>query len=148
MNGQPLPGMYWDAEKKKYFSIKSAKGMDVKYSQENIQKAERKERIRKIATARSDKIRKERVVRRYPHSFALTHVEREIGSKRRSFYVQNLWPNACASGVNQESDKVISGQTRVRLFDRYVSLHRSQSQELVRGTPGYLKTETIRQSVC
>jgi hypothetical protein len=133
MNGQPLPGMYWDAEKKKYFSIKSAKGMDVKYSQENIQKAERKERIQKVVTARSNKIRKERVVRRYPHSSAQTHVEREIGNKRRSFYVQNLWPDACAASVDQEPEEVVSAQTRVRLFDRYVRAH-----DPMRDTPGYL----------
>jgi hypothetical protein len=118
MNGQPLPGFYWDAEKKKYFSIQSARGMDVKYSEENIRKTERKERVQKVAIARSDKIRKERVVRRHPHSFAQTHVEREIGIRRRSVYVHSLWPDACTSGIDDMPQQVVSSPERIRLFDR------------------------------
>jgi hypothetical protein len=119
MNGQHLPGFYWDAEKKKYFSIKSARGMDVKYSAENLRKEEKKVRIQMTATARSNKIRKERVVRRNANSFAQTHIEREIGIKRRSFYVRNLWPNVCASGIDEQQE-IIPMEARIELFDRYV----------------------------
>ena len=120
MNGQHLPGFYWDAEKKKYFSIKSARGTNLKYSAENIRKEEKKTRVQKVATARLNKIRKERVVRRSADSVAQWHVQREIGVERRSLYVQNLWPNVCAAGIENPPQEIFSSQARVRLFDRYV----------------------------
>ncbi|KAF1938368.1 hypothetical protein EJ02DRAFT_457932 [Clathrospora elynae] len=129
MNGQPLPGFYWDPEKKKYFQIQSqnaARGLNLKHSLHNIRKEERKERLQKTATARSDKIRKERVYRRNANSFAHTHVEREIGIKRRAYFTQVLWPDACVSGVSKQPQQIIerpvdvSVQQRpaVRYFDR------------------------------
>jgi hypothetical protein len=119
MNGQPLPGFYWDAEKKKYFSIASARGMDLKYSAANIRKEEKKAVVQRVATAHSKRVRKERVVRLKPHSFAQTHIEREIGVKRRS-YMQIMWPDACASGINVKPQQVLPSQDRIRLFDRCV----------------------------
>ena len=124
MNGQAIPGYYFDEEKKKYFKIQSrtaAQGVDFKYSLDNIRKLERKERIQNISIARSNKVRKERVVRCNLNSFALTHVEREIGIKRRSAYIQHLWPDACVFGIDSQPQQVITtrpGQQSIRVFDR------------------------------
>ncbi|RAR04203.1 hypothetical protein DDE82_004642 [Stemphylium lycopersici] len=124
MNGQPIPGYYWDTEKKKYFKIQSqnaARGFDLKYSLDNIRKEERKERIQKAATARSNKIRKERVVRRYPNSFAQTNIEREIGFERRSFYLNGPWTDAAAFRIDSDPKQVISKRpchASIRIFDR------------------------------
>ncbi|KAA8620131.1 hypothetical protein PtrSN002B_004302 [Pyrenophora tritici-repentis] len=124
MNGQPIPGYYFDEEKKKYFKIQSrtaSQGGDFKYSVDNIKKLERKERIQNITIARSNKVRKERVVRRNPNSFVLTHVEREIGIKRSLAYIQHLWPDACAFGIESQPQQVITttpSQPFIRLFDR------------------------------
>ena len=124
MNGQPIPGYYWDTEKNKYFKIQSqnaARGFDLKYSLDNIRKEERKERIHKAATARSNKIRKERVVRRYPNSFAQTNIEREIGFKRRSFYFNGPWTDAAALRIDSDPKQVISRRPchgSIRVFDQ------------------------------
>ncbi|KAF1828741.1 hypothetical protein BDW02DRAFT_206628 [Decorospora gaudefroyi] len=124
MNGQALPGFYWDSEKKKYFKIQSqnaARGLDLKYSLDNIRKEERKERIQNATNARSNQIRKERVVRRNQNSFAYSHVEREIGTRRQSYYLQNTWPDACTSGISSRPADVISrrpSHAPIRLFDR------------------------------
>ena len=110
MNGQPIPGYFWDAEKKKYFRIQNqtaAQGSNLKYSSANIKKTERKERIQNVALARSNKLKKERVVRRNPNSFAQTNIDREIGLKRRSRYVHGLWPDACAAGIQNRPEKVL-----------------------------------------
>jgi len=110
MNGQPIPGYFWDAEKKKYFRIQNqtaAQGSNLKYSSANIKKTERKERIQNVALARSNKLKKERVVRRNPNSFAQTNIDREIGLKRRSRYIHGLWPDACAAGFQKRPEKVL-----------------------------------------
>ncbi|KAI4608394.1 hypothetical protein J4E83_009199 [Alternaria metachromatica] len=110
MNGQPIPGYFWDAEKKKYFRIQTqtaAQGSNLKYSSANIKKTERKERIQNVALARSNKLKKERVVRRNTNSFAQTNIDREIGLKRRSRYVHGLWPDACAAGIQERPEKVL-----------------------------------------
>ncbi|KAI4706408.1 hypothetical protein J4E89_008823 [Alternaria sp. Ai002NY15] len=110
MNGQPIPGYFWDAEKKKYFRIQNqtaAQGSNLKYSSANIKKTERKERIQNVALARSNKLKKERVIRRNPNSFAQTNIDRELGLKRQSRYVHGLWPDACAAGIEQRPEKVL-----------------------------------------
>ncbi|KAH7355920.1 hypothetical protein BKA66DRAFT_429158 [Pyrenochaeta sp. MPI-SDFR-AT-0127] len=124
MNGQSIPGFYFDPEKKKYFRIQgqaAARDLNLKYSLDNIRKEERKERLHKTATARSNKIRKERVVRRNASSFAQAHVEREVGVKRRSLYVQNFWPDACVSGVRSRPKQILDkphDASAIRYFDR------------------------------
>ncbi|CAA9963854.1 hypothetical protein PTMSG1_07213 [Pyrenophora teres f. maculata] len=124
MNGQPIPGYFFDEEKKKYFKIQTrtaSQGSEFKYSVDNIKKLERKEHIQNISIARSNKVRKERVVRRNPNSFVLTHVEREIGIKRNLAYIQHLWPDACAFGIKSQPQQVITttpSQPSIRLFDR------------------------------
>lgn len=123
MNGQPIPGFYFDPEKKKYFRIQgqvAARDLNLKYSLDNIRKEERKERLQKAAAARSHKIRKERVVRRHASSFAQTNVEREIGVKRPSLYVHNLWPDACVFGVSNRPKQILDRPyaASLRYFDR------------------------------
>lgn len=123
MNGQAIPGYYWDADKKKYFKIQSqnaARGFDLKYSLDNIRKEERKQRKQKAVAARSDKIRKERVVRRNPNSITQTNIDRELGSKRHSFYFSNLWADACAFGIDTRPKQVVRRRADygpIRLFD-------------------------------
>lgn len=124
MNGQAIPGYYWDVDKKKYFKIQSqnaARGFDLKYSLTNIKKEEHKQRIRKAVAARSDKIRKERVVRRNPNSITQANIDRELGSKRCSFYLSNLWTDACAFGIDARPKQIVSRRADsgpTRLFDR------------------------------
>jgi hypothetical protein len=120
MNGQPIPGYFWDAEKKKYFRIQNqtaAQGSNLKYSSANIKKTERKERIQNVALARSNKVKKERVVRRNPNSFAQTNIDRETGIRRRSRYVHGLWPDACAAGIDSRPEEVLPS-CQLRLFDK------------------------------
>ena len=123
MNGQEIPGFYYDPEKKKYFKIQSAtasRHLDLKYSAQNIRKKERVERVQGTANAHIQRARKERIVRH--HASTLTQIcqEREIGLRRPSYYVQGAWPNACMSGVSARPKKVIdkSQGAHVRLFDR------------------------------
>lgn len=123
MNGQQIPGFYWDPEKKKYFKIQSAtasRDLNLKYSVANIRKAERGERLQRTASAQTTKIRKQRVVRRHATNLVQTCVEQEIGSRSRAYYMHSLWPDACMSGVRAEPQFVVGepGTTPIRYFDR------------------------------
>jgi WD40 repeat protein len=123
MNGQAIPGFYWDPEKKKYFKIQSAtasRDLNLKYSAPNIRKKEREERIQSTASARIQRARKERVVRQNFNNVTQTCLEREIGVKRRSYYVQSTWPEACMHGVSARPRKVIDKPPGppIRRFDR------------------------------
>ncbi|RYN86598.1 hypothetical protein AA0119_g12730 [Alternaria tenuissima] len=128
MNGQAIPGYFWDAEKKKYFRIQNqtaAQGSNLKYSSENIRKTERKERIQYVAIARSNKIRKERVVRRNPNTFAQTNLDREVGLRRTSRYLHGFWPDACAAGIESDAQEVLGSRHpyNIRFFDRNSNEH-------------------------
>lgn len=123
MNGREIPGFYFDPEKNKYFKILGAnasRGLDLKYSAENIRKRDRVERVQKTTAARYSKTRTERVVRRHASNLTQTCAEREIGFRRRSFYIQNLWPDACIYGVRAKPTKVIDkpADGAIRCFDR------------------------------
>ena len=123
MNGQPIPGFYFDPDKKKYFRIQgqaAARGANLKHSLDNIRKEERKERLQKAAATRDSKIRRERVVRRRASTLVQTEVEREIGFKRRSFYAQNLWPDVCSSGLASRPKQLLARphDASIRYFDR------------------------------
>lgn len=123
MNGQHIPGFYFDQEKGKYFRIQSqaaARGLDLKYSTSNLVKERRKENVQKTATAKKARTQKERVVRRHAHSFVQTDLDREIGFKRRPVYLQNIWPEACMSGVSSTPEPVTSSDDQgvIRFFDR------------------------------
>lgn len=123
MNGQSIPGFYFDTEKKKYFKIQSAaasRDLDLKYSAENIRKKERRERFHNVAAARTSKVRKERVVCRYASNLTQTCADRELGIKRPSFYMHHLWPEACMFGVSSKPKKVVemSSEAPIRCFDR------------------------------
>lgn len=123
MNGQHIPGFYYDQEKKKYFKIQSqsaARGLNLKYSTSNLVKERRKENVQRAAIAKKARTQKERVVRRHAHSFTQNDLDREIGFKRRSVYLQTIWPEACMSGVNPSPELVTSSDDQgiIRFFDR------------------------------
>lgn len=135
MNGQELPGFYWDAEKKKYFKIQSAnasRDLNLKYSAQNIRKKEREDTIQAAANAHVQRTRKERIVRHHASTLSQICQERELGLKRRSYYLQSAWPNACASGVATKSATITkkSHGTPIRLFDRAPS---SKTMYIVQG---------------
>ncbi|KAF2627072.1 hypothetical protein BU25DRAFT_411167 [Macroventuria anomochaeta] len=123
MNGQHIPGFYYDQEKGKYFKIQSqsqSRGLNLKYSTSNLVKERRKESVKRAATAKKARAQKERVVRRHASSFIQTDLDREIGFKRRSVYLQSIWPGACMSGVNAAPEPVTSSDEHgvIRFFDR------------------------------
>ncbi|KAH3970309.1 hypothetical protein HBH98_001350 [Parastagonospora nodorum] len=123
MNGQPIPGFYWDPEKKKYFKIQSAaasRDLNLKYSAQNIRKKERDERVQNATSARIQRARKERVVRTDVDNITQACLERELGIRRRSFYVQSTWPDACMYGVSTRPKVIVEGpqHTLIRCFDR------------------------------
>ncbi|KAH6642396.1 WD40-repeat-containing domain protein [Boeremia exigua] len=123
MNGQHIPGFYFDKEKGKYFKIQSqsqARGLNLKYSTSNLVKERRKENIQKAVTAKSKRIQRERVVRRHARSFIQTDLDREIGFKRQSVYMRDIWPEACMSGVSSSPEPVTSSDDQgvIRFFDR------------------------------
>jgi WD40 repeat protein len=123
MNGQAIPGFYYDAEKKKYFKIQSAtasRDLHLKYSAHAIRKKEREDRVQSIASAHIKRARKERVTRQHAGNVTQTCFERESGMKRRSFYVQYTWPDACVYGMSTRPKKVIDNPSGplIRRFDR------------------------------
>ncbi|KAF1917835.1 hypothetical protein BDU57DRAFT_514303 [Ampelomyces quisqualis] len=110
MNGQAIPGFYWDPEKKKYFKIQSAtasRDANLKYSAQNIRKREKQERVQSIVSARKQRVRKERVARRHVHDVTQICVQREIGLNRRSNYAKCVWPDAILYGLSQRPQKVL-----------------------------------------
>jgi WD40 repeat protein len=125
MNGQAIPGFYYDTEKKKYFKIQKAdasRGLDLncKYSVQNIRKREREERILEKASAQAKKARKERVHRQHASSLTQICQERELGTRSRSYYMHSSWPDACISGVSPKPKKVVDRLPGppVRFFDQ------------------------------
>jgi len=123
MNGQPIPGFYWDPEKKKYFKIQSAaasRDLNLKYSAQNIRKKERDERVQNATSARIQRARKERVVRTNVDNITQACLERELGIRRHSFYVQNTWPDACLYGVSTRPKIIVDAPEHglIRCFDR------------------------------
>jgi hypothetical protein len=122
MNGQNIPGFYYDPEKKKYFKIQSAnasRDLNLKYSAQNLRKKERQDRTQKVATARTQRVRRERVIRRHPNGLTQVCIEREIGAHRRSFYVQTSWPKACISGSAAKPRRIVDRPEHgsIRYFD-------------------------------
>ena len=123
MNGQHIPGFYYDQEKGKYFKIQSqsaARGLNLKYSTSNLVKERRKQNAQRAATAKSKKIQKERVVRRHASSFIQTDLDREIGFKRQSVYLHTIWPEACMFGVSPSPEPITSSDDQgvIRFFDK------------------------------
>ncbi len=123
MNGQPIPGFYYDTEKKKYFRIQNpgaAQGLNVKYTTENIRKEQRNERLQQNAVTRLNQSRKGRVVKRYAGHLIQNLIEKEIGFRRRSFYVQNAWPDACVAGIGDRPQEIFGSEkgASIRYFDQ------------------------------
>jgi len=125
MNGQPLPGFYYDPDKNKYFRIQSAAASrdlahSLPYSAQNLRKKERADKLQQAAAAHRAKTHAQRVVRRHVTTLAQTCVEREFGLQRRSFCTQRLWPGACMAGVVVQPDCALEKppETSIRRFDR------------------------------
>lgn len=123
MNGQAIPGFYYDTEKKKYFKIQSqaaAQGLDLRYTSSNLAKSQRQETIQKAAAAKTTRTKKERVIRRHGSSFIQTDLEREIGFRRKSFYLQTIYPGACTSGLPPTPRTMTTSDQNeaIRFFDR------------------------------
>jgi hypothetical protein len=122
MNGQDIPGFYFDTEKKKYFQIQNAQAtrhQHLDYSAESIRKKQRTERLHRTATAQIQRTRKERVIRHDAGHLTQTCLEREIGFKRRPVYMQASWPNACVSGVSAKPKMIVERpKAPIRLFDQ------------------------------
>ncbi|CBX93590.1 hypothetical protein IAQ61_008332 [Plenodomus lingam] len=125
MNGQAIPGFYYDTEKKKYFKIQGAaasRDLDLKYSAENIRKRQRVEHIEKLAAVRINKNRKERVVLRNASNLVQTCMQRESGRNRPTLYTQCLHPTAYMSGVKSIPDRVLDRHgSAIGLFARDAS---------------------------
>ncbi|KAH7411856.1 hypothetical protein DE146DRAFT_641565 [Phaeosphaeria sp. MPI-PUGE-AT-0046c] len=123
MNGQPIPGFYWDPEKKKYFKIQSAtasRDLNLRYSAQNIRKKERDERVQSVADARTQRARKERVVRKHVNNVTQACIDRELGVARNSTYTHCIWPDACMYGASTRPKKVVDKPfgAFIRRFDR------------------------------
>ncbi|KAJ4289579.1 hypothetical protein N0V90_010908 [Kalmusia sp. IMI 367209] len=125
MEGLPrsLPGFYFDPEKQKYFKIQdtnTATPSQAKYSLESVRKQQKKARAERFALRRSQKREKETIVR--PHAqdhLTLATLDREIGSRRRSYYTHGVWPNACMSRLGILPRNVVEPPEHpIRLYDR------------------------------
>jgi hypothetical protein len=123
MDGREIPGFYFDTEKKKYFKIQHASKLkpDAKYSIENVKKEQKKQKIVKDASMRIEKRQKETIVRRHVRD-PLMHasLDREMGLRSRSYYVERVWPDACVSGFQNRPQMVVKHPERasIRFFDR------------------------------
>ncbi|PNS14618.1 WD repeat-containing protein 21 [Sphaceloma murrayae] len=80
MDGRPLPGFYWDEEKRKYFRIQPnhRAPAGAKHSVENVKKEAQASKKRKVELRRRNKVLKE-TIQRAP---ALEHFQAQIGLGR------------------------------------------------------------------
>lgn len=119
MNGQQIPGFYYDPEKKKYFKIQSASAScdpNLKYSAQNVRKQERQDRLQHTLTSRIKRTKRERVVRKHASNLIQTNLDREIGFRRRSFYTHDAWPSACTFGISTRQKQIVDSPP-IRRFD-------------------------------
>ncbi|KAL5399901.1 hypothetical protein PMIN02_000236 [Paraphaeosphaeria minitans] len=101
-----IPGFYFDVEKGKYFKIStthSAPPSQAKYTLQNVRKEQRKAAAEKFARKQQEKRDQETVVR--PHTrknwgLQMAGLDREIGSRRKTYYTQSIWPSACVAGMD------------------------------------------------
>ncbi|OAL44841.1 hypothetical protein IQ07DRAFT_592103 [Pyrenochaeta sp. DS3sAY3a] len=120
MNGQPIPGMYWVPEKQKYFAIQTGyagREGNWSYSIQNVRKEGERDRSKKKAAVRTQKVRQERIVRRPVGALIQADIDRELGLRRPSFYQHQLWPAACLATMRSEPSFAIDGFDRIRCFD-------------------------------
>jgi hypothetical protein len=101
MDGRDIPGFYYDKEKKKYFRIeKTHTALDPKSKHvvQNVRQEKRKEKYQRDAWERATKRRAQTVARQYVRDPLLrARLDREIGTRRPSYYNKSVWPDACAS---------------------------------------------------
>ncbi|KAF1979187.1 hypothetical protein BU23DRAFT_523792 [Bimuria novae-zelandiae CBS 107.79] len=102
-----IPGYYYDAEKKRHFKIEkhAVPGTaQAKYTRENVGKAQKNATAQLHVKRKREKAEKETIVR--PHTrerwgLQMVTLDREIGTRRRSYYVHGVWPDACVSGMSK-----------------------------------------------
>lgn len=100
-----IAGHYFDPEKNKYFKLQKnviPETAQAKYTQSNVKKVQKRNReeLRKQQTL--ERTEKETIVR--PHTLKgwgieLASLDREIGTRRKSYYIQSAWPSACGNGM-------------------------------------------------
>ncbi|KAF2688937.1 hypothetical protein K458DRAFT_385098 [Lentithecium fluviatile CBS 122367] len=124
MDGREIPGFYYDRDNGKYYKIlepHNAPGPAAKYTSQNIKLEQQKLSAQKDAAIRTTKRQQETVVRRYlKNSLFQATLDREIGSRRASYYTKNIWPDACASRLAGEPHDIVTipPRSRLRHFDR------------------------------
>lgn len=116
--GRPIPGYYFDREKKKYFKIlpNHSGPPNAAYSEENIKKRKEKEKTEKQERRRSKKRKRETVISRHAKNYLYqAYHEREMGYAKRSGIIKRVWGSACASGWEGE---MLIPPEGVRFFDQ------------------------------
>ncbi|KAF2640655.1 hypothetical protein P280DRAFT_399838 [Massarina eburnea CBS 473.64] len=119
MDGREIPGFYFDTDKKKYFKIQKTHQLppNAKHSASNVIRESRKQKIDKELVLRTQKRRKETIVRRYS-PLIQANLNREIGDRIGSYYVRTSWPEACASTLPNTPEIVFEPANCIRFFDR------------------------------
>lgn len=102
-----IPGFYFDAEKGKYFKISkthSAPPSQAKYTAQNVRKELKKATVERHARKHQEKRMKETIVRphtRHRWGLQMAGMDREIGNRRKTYYMHGVWPSACVAGMEK-----------------------------------------------
>ncbi|KAF2792007.1 hypothetical protein K505DRAFT_376341 [Melanomma pulvis-pyrius CBS 109.77] len=119
MAQREIPGFYFDSEKKKYFKIQQSQHApppESKYSHDNIAKEKKKEEEETIHAKHWKQRRRQTIIRSSARNLlSQASLDREIGHRRGSSYVRNVWPGAIASGFQF---RTIVSDWSVSHFDR------------------------------
>lgn len=124
MNGREIPGFYFDPELKKYFRIQRPQHgprPESKYTLEKVRKEQKKQRVEKDKEAYLKRREKQTVIKRHARdSLTKASLDREVGHRGRSYYFQNVWPDACISGMRSKPRKIVDRppDSSIRYFDR------------------------------
>ena len=102
-----IPCYYFDPEKGKYFKLEknAVPGTaQAKYTQENVRQAQKRSFEALHEKRKWEKTEKETIVR--PHTrkrwgSQLAGLDREVGQRRRSYYMHGVWPDACMGGMEK-----------------------------------------------
>lgn len=100
-----IAGHYFDPEKNKYFKlVKNAipETAQAKYTQSNVKKVQKRNREELRKQERLERTERETIVRPHTHKgwgIELANLEREVGVRRKSYYLHSVWPGACVSGT-------------------------------------------------
>jgi hypothetical protein len=125
MDGRELPGFYYDREKRKYFKIQqshNAPSQGSKHTLPRIKQELKQDRAEEEQAINTTKRQAETIVRRYFRDPLLqASLDREIGLRSVSYYVRNIWSDACAVSLYREATKDVESPDHsgvIRHFDR------------------------------